>query len=109
MASRLVAFAYGPLRSETAQIHPLNAMSVDIEQHQIEIQRNLEDWQKKPLLQKIYAEFYNSIVKEIDPTIPGAVLELGSGIGNLKTHYPQAITSDLFPNPWLDLVCDAYE
>jgi SAM-dependent methyltransferase len=27
----------------------------------------------------------------------------------LKTHLPQAICTDLFPNPWLDLVCDGYE
>jgi SAM-dependent methyltransferase len=36
-------------------------------------------------------------------------VEIGSGIGNLKTHLPQAIGTDLFPNPWLDLVCDGYE
>jgi SAM-dependent methyltransferase len=36
-------------------------------------------------------------------------VEIGSGIGNLKAHLPAAITSDLFPNPWLDLVCDGYE
>jgi SAM-dependent methyltransferase len=36
-------------------------------------------------------------------------LEIGSGIGNLKAHYPSAICSDLFANRWLDLVCDGYE
>jgi SAM-dependent methyltransferase len=82
---------------------------IDLEQHQAEIEKNLRFWNNKPLLQQIYAGFYQSIVNLIDPTIRGAVLEVGSGIGNLKTHCPGAICSDLFPNPWLDLVCDGYE
>ncbi len=79
------------------------------DQHQLEIQKNLRSWQAKPLLQKIYASFYQRILALIDPQIPGRVVEIGSGIGNLKTHLPDAITTDLFPNPWLDLVCDGYE
>jgi SAM-dependent methyltransferase len=80
-----------------------------LEQHQIEIQKNLVSWRRKPLLQKIYAGFYAEILRHIDRTVPGEVVELGSGIGNLKAHFPSAITTDLFPNPWLDQVCDAYE
>jgi len=79
------------------------------DQHQLEIQKNLRSWQAKPLLQKIYAGFYRRILALIDPQLPGRVVEIGSGIGNLKAHYPAAITTDLFPNPWLDLVCDGYE
>jgi len=77
-------------------------------QHQVEIEKNLAAWQRKPLLQEIYRGFYKRILALIDPAISGDVVELGSGIGNLKQHLPKAITSDLFPNPWLDLVCDAY-
>ena len=79
-----------------------------LDQHQVEIQKNLAAWQRKPLLQDIYNGFYESILSLIDPKIPGHVIEVGSGIGNLKQHLPEAITTDLFPNPWLDLVCDAY-
>jgi SAM-dependent methyltransferase len=61
------------------------------------------------LLQEIYAGFYQRILRLIDVSIPGRIVELGSGIGNLKTHLPQVITTDLFPNPWLDMVCDAYK
>jgi SAM-dependent methyltransferase len=78
-------------------------------QHQLEIQKNLRAWNAKPLLQKIYAGFYQSILALIDTQIPGRIVEIGSGIGNLKTHLPSAITTDLFPNPWLDLACDGYE
>jgi len=82
---------------------------IDLDQHQKEIQQNLRSWQAKPLLQQIYAGFYRRIVGLIDPQVSGTVLEIGSGIGNLKAHFPAAICSDLFPNPWLDLVCDGYE
>ena len=26
-----------------------------------------------------------------------------------QAHLPGAVTTDLFPNPWLDLACDGYE
>lgn len=80
-----------------------------LEQHQIEIEQNLARWRGKPLLQKIYAGFYGKILQHIDTAAPGAVVEIGSGIGNLKAHLPRAICTDLFPNPWLDVVCDGYE
>jgi SAM-dependent methyltransferase len=80
-----------------------------LEQHQIEIEQNLAKWRNKPLLQKIYAGFYEKILQHIDANAAGAIVEIGSGIGNLKAHLPHAICTDLFPNPWLDLVCDGYE
>ena len=79
-----------------------------LEQHDREIQANLDSWNAKPLLRDIYAGFYERIRVEIDSYLPGEVLELGSGIGNLKNHFPEAIVSDVFQNPWLDLTCDAY-
>ncbi|MCI0746151.1 MAG: class I SAM-dependent methyltransferase [Verrucomicrobia subdivision 3 bacterium] len=84
-------------------------MTTALSQHQVEIERNLTAWQKKPLLQHIYSGFYERIAQQIDPAIPGTIIEVGSGIGNLKSKFPQAIATDLFPNPWLDLVCDGYE
>jgi len=80
-----------------------------LDQHQAEIQQNLKRWAARPLLREIYAGFYRRILTLIDLQIPGRVVELGSGIGNLKTCLPQAVTTDLFPNPWLDMTCDAYE
>lgn len=84
-------------------------MNPPLEQHQAEIQSNRAAWEKKPLLRRAYAAFYGRIVRLIDRGLPGVILEIGSGIGNLKEHVPGAISSDLFPNPWLDLVCDGYE
>jgi len=78
-------------------------------QHQIEIQRNLIAWRAKPLLQRIYRGFYLRVVHQIDPAIPGSIVEIGSGIGNFKSHLKSAIATDLFPNTWLDVACDCYE
>jgi SAM-dependent methyltransferase len=79
-----------------------------LEQHQLEIQRNKESRAAKPLIRKIYADFYDRIVRELARDIPGAIVEIGSGSGDLKARVPEAISTDLFENPWLDLVADAY-
>jgi len=84
-------------------------MSVPLEQHQEEIRQNLRRWHGKPLLQTIYRGFYGRILGLMDRQLPGRIVEIGSGIGNLREHLPAAITTDLFPNPWLNVVCDGYE
>ena len=81
---------------------------MNIEQHQIEILRNKHAWESKRLLRNIYNSFYSQITMLIDPILSGKIVELGSGVGNLKSTIPQAICTDLFPNPWLDVVCNAY-
>ena len=84
-------------------------MAIPLEQHQTEIQQNLRRWEAKPLLRQIYAGFYERIVALVDEQVSGKIVEVGSGIGNLKSRLPHALTTDLFPNPWLDLVCDGYD
>lgn len=84
-------------------------MNLPLGQHQTEIERNRRAWESKPLLREIYASFYRRIIELMDCSLPGRIVEIGSGIGNLKSHLAEAISTDLFPNPWLDLVCDGYE
>jgi SAM-dependent methyltransferase len=79
-----------------------------IDQHNVEIQKNLNYWANKPILQSIYKEFYRLISHHVDYVIEGKIVELGSGIGNIKMEIPQAICSDLFNNPWIDQVENAY-
>ncbi len=81
----------------------------DLSRHHSEAAQNLQTWQAKPLLREIYAGFYQRIIALIDPALPGRIVEIGSGIGNLKAHLPKSLATDLFPYPWLDLVCDGYE
>ena len=81
---------------------------MDIAQHDLEIHENRRHWERKPALQVVYREFYRNIARWINPQIEGAILELGSGMGNIKEVIPSCLTSDLFPNPWLDRVENAY-
>lgn len=82
---------------------------MDLQRHQDEILQNQQYWQKKPLLQIIYREFHRSIAAHLS-SLPGPlVVELGSGIGNIKEVIPHCLRTDLFSNPWLDLVENAYQ
>jgi len=81
---------------------------ITLEQHQTEILQNKHAWESKRLLRTVYGSFYRRIAELVDPQVPGKIVELGSGVGNLKTEIPNALCTDLFPNPWLDLVCNAY-
>jgi SAM-dependent methyltransferase len=83
-------------------------VSLSPEQHNIEILENRKLWEKKPLLHKVYSHFYREIAQRLKPAVPGLIVELGSGMGNVKEYIPQCITTDIFPNPWLDRVENAY-
>src|ERR1700761_1312729 len=91
---------------ETDSVATTVCLSPD--QHNIEILENRKFWEKKPLLQKVYSQFYREIARRLKLTVPGLIVELGSGMGNVKEHIPQCITTDIFPNPWLDRVENAY-
>jgi SAM-dependent methyltransferase len=62
-------------------------------------------WTSKPIIQKLYSRWYGHIRKVLRP---GRTLELGGGSGNLKEFLPEAITSDIVFEPWLDAVMDAH-
>ena len=83
-------------------------MAIPVRQHNTEIQANARHWRRKPLLQKIYRDFYREISKELRRDLTGHTVEIGSGIGNLKSEVPEALATDIFPNPWLDRVENAY-
>ncbi len=81
---------------------------MDISKHDDEIKRNLASWRKKPLLRDIYKTFHKLIAKHLSHGLNSYTVELGSGIGNIKEVIPNCIRTDLFPNPWIDRVEDAY-
>jgi SAM-dependent methyltransferase len=83
-------------------------MALELGQHNREIQANREHWRRKPLLQEIYRDFYEEIARKLRRDLPGETVEIGSGIGNLKSVMPEALATDIFPNPWLDRVENAY-
>jgi SAM-dependent methyltransferase len=89
--------------------NPAHAPTTSIEQHNTEIMRNRDAWARKPRLRKIYKTFYSMIAAEMNTHASGGlVVELGSGMGNIKTVIPHCITTDIFPNPWLDRQENAY-
>jgi hypothetical protein len=81
--------------------------SMSIERHLIEMRFNQTAWQRRPVLRKVYAQFYELIHRALVP-LPGPIVELGSGIGAVKEFIPNCITTDIFPNPWLDQQENAY-
>ena len=50
------------------------AAAPPLEQHNVEIQRNREAWQRKPMLRDVYHDFYHRIAARIDPSVPGPVV-----------------------------------
>lgn len=50
----------------------------------------------------MYGEFYRLIAERVAGGPAGPIVECGSGIGNLKGVIPEAVATDLFPNPWID-------
>lgn len=83
--------------------------SMDISQHQTEILENERHWQRKPILKTIYQDFQREIAGCLSGLEAPLVVELGSGIGNIKDIIPHALRTDLFPNPWLDQIENAYQ
>jgi SAM-dependent methyltransferase len=86
---------------------PPISKSISIEQHLIEMRSNQAAWRERPLLRSVYGHFYGLIRGALTP-LPGSIVELGSGIGAVKEFIPTCITTDIFPNPWLDQQENAY-
>jgi len=82
--------------------------SLPVVQHDVEIQDNRQSWQQKPLLRTVYRRFHELISSRLDRSVPGLIVELGSGMGSIKEVIPECVTTDLFPNPWLDRQENAY-
>lgn len=63
-------------------------------------------WERKPVLRVIYDDFYDRIATAC---VPGATIEIGGGIGNLKHRLGEVIATDIQFAPWLDAVADAQQ
>ncbi|HLO15929.1 MAG TPA: class I SAM-dependent methyltransferase, partial [Anaerolineales bacterium] len=77
--------------------------------HQDLIHKNSEYWNQKPLLQKLYGDFYRLIAEKLSNLPAPKIVELGSGLGNIHAVIPDCLRTDLFPNPWIDQVENAYK
>ena len=94
-------------RDSTAELSGLDP-ALSLSQHNVEMQGNRAAWERKPQLREAYKQFYLTIASQLTTSVQGMNLELGSGMGNIKHFVPDCITSDVFPNPWLDRKENAY-
>jgi SAM-dependent methyltransferase len=76
--------------------------------HQEQIMHHHEHWDRKPALRLAYGRFYRLIESHLSDLPDGRVVELGSGIGNIKGFIPNCLTTDMFPTPWSEQVENAY-
>jgi SAM-dependent methyltransferase len=84
-------------------------MALETTQHNLEIHENRRAWRDKDVLRQAYGTFYRAIAAQLAPQQNGLNVELGSGMGNIKAYIPDCITTDIFDNPWLDRVENAYK
>ncbi len=82
---------------------------MDILLHQDSIQKNYEYWKRKPLLRVLYRDFYRLIARNLSNLPDSKIVELGSGLGNIHEVIPTCLRTDLFPNPWIDQIENAYQ
>lgn len=72
------------------------------------LKKHRETWQNKKILRDIYTKWYQKIIDNLS-NVPGKTLEIGSGSGNFKEFKPDIISSDIDPQPWLDMSFDAHK
>src|SRR5688500_1052123 len=77
--------------------------------HQDSIEKNQEYWNRKPILRILYGDFYRLIAAKLSSLADSKIVELGSGLGNIHEFIPNCLRTDLFPNPWIDQVENAYQ
>ena len=82
-------------------------MGIDL--HQGLIEKNYEYWNQKPILKILYGDFYRLIASKLSNLSNSKIVELGSGLGNIHEFIPNCIRTDLFPNPWIDQIENAYQ
>ena len=87
---------------------PPPSSPIPASRHDREIHENLAAWRGKPALRSAYRDFHRRLAKHLAAGGAGVTLEIGSGLGSIKETLPECVTSDIFPNPWLDRQENAY-
>ena len=87
---------------------PVGKNMESIDRHLSEILQNQRAWEKKRTLRRIYRRFHERIASSLPPAVEGQIIEIGSGVADITQTIPGCIRTDLFPNPWIDQVENAY-
>jgi SAM-dependent methyltransferase len=62
-------------------------------------------WAARPELRAVYHEWFRQLLRCVEGLYP--VVEIGAGPGFFKEYFPQLISTDVVPTPYVDVVCDA--
>ena len=76
--------------------------------HHDKMNENLKLWHAKPLLQKLYYDFYQLIASYLQNSSKGLIVELGSGIGAIKHIIPRCICTEMFDSEHIDKIENTY-
>jgi SAM-dependent methyltransferase len=63
-------------------------------------------WATKGLLRRVYRDWHTQIARRLSK-VPGATVELGSGIGRLKEVVPSILLTDVEATPYAEVVAPA--
>jgi hypothetical protein len=85
------------------------SLSLSIDLHEDLINKNQAYWNNKPLLRIVYNDLYRSAAQQLSNLPESKIVELGSGIGNIRDVIPNCLRTELFPLPWIDQVENAYK
>jgi len=81
----------------------------DIDQHSPEMERNRHSWQQKPVLRQVYKQHHETIAAHLADHTQKPVVELGSGVADIRETIPGCIRTDLSDRPGIDRVESAYD
>jgi SAM-dependent methyltransferase len=62
-------------------------------------------WAARPELRAVYQEWFAQLLRCVEGLHP--IVETGAGPGFFKEYFPQLISTDVVPTPYVDVVCDA--
>ncbi len=80
----------------------------DLSHEKIHLLRRRQVWQQKAVLRAVYRDWC-CFIAQYRAQVNGVTVEVGSGMGNLKTFLSDVYSSDLLYSSWLDLNFDALQ
>jgi len=69
------------------------------------LRRHRAIWAERPELRAVYHDWFGQLLEQVSGLTP--VVEVGAGPGFFKEFAPHLILTDILPNPWVDISCDA--
>lgn len=70
------------------------------------LNEQLRAWEARPLVRRLYLDWFKLLGSRL-ASVPGASIELGSGIGRFHREFPSIMATDVERTPWAKDVVDA--